>query len=52
MAEISRPQLVSRDIVLKLLTEEETKRVSMAETQAGLADGADYLDLDHLDKGL
>lgn len=47
-----RSELVSRDSVLKLLTNEETARVSMAETKSGLADGADYIDLDHLDKGV
>ena len=35
-----------------LLTDEETGMVSNAQTARGLADGADYIDLEHHDQGV
>lgn len=52
MTDATQRDLVSRDAVLKLLTDEETGRVSTAETRTALVDGADYVDLGHLDKGV
>jgi hypothetical protein len=43
---------VTRDSVLKLLSDDEVARVSTAETAARLADGDEYLDLEHLDQGV
>jgi hypothetical protein len=43
---------VTRDSVLKLLSDDEVARVSTAETAARLADGDEYLDLEHLDYGV
>jgi hypothetical protein len=37
--------------ILKLLSDEETARVSTAEAASGLIEGAEYLDLEHLDQG-
>lgn len=48
----TRFEFVSRDAVLKLLTDEETTRVSTAETRTALAEGAEYLDLEQLDQGV
>ncbi len=52
MTDQTRSELASRDTVLKLLSDEETARVSNAESKAVLADGADFVDLEHLDKGI
>lgn len=52
MTDATQRDLVSRDAVLKLLTDEETARVSTAETKSALVDGADYVDLGHLGKGV
>jgi hypothetical protein len=47
-----RAQYVSRDSVLKLLSDEEVARVSTAETATRLVDGEEYLDLERLDLGI
>ena len=47
-----RAGYVTRDSILKLLSDEEIARVSTAETAAGLAEGDEYLDLEHLDQGV
>ena len=41
-----------RDTILGLLSDEETARVSTAEGVSGLTEGAEYLDLEHLDQGV
>jgi hypothetical protein len=46
-----RLEYVTRDSLLKLLSDEELARVSMAET-ATLADGDEYIDLHHLGHGV
>jgi hypothetical protein len=51
-SEPMRSELASREAVLKLLSDEETARVSMAETKTVLAEGSDYVDLEHLEKGV
>lgn len=43
---------VTRDALLKLLSDDEVASVSSAETAAQLADGEEYLDLHNLDKGI
>lgn len=52
MSEQDRKELVTRATMLNLLSDEETNRVSTAESQSALAVGSDYIDLDHLDKGV
>lgn len=47
-----RADYVTRDAVLKLLSDEEAARVSTAETADRLADGDEYLDLTDLDRGV
>jgi hypothetical protein len=41
-----------RDTILGLLSDEETARVSTAEGVSGLTEGAEFLDLEHLDRGV
>ena len=48
----NRNQYVSRDRILKLLTNDEVARVSTAETAASLGEGEDFLDLERLDRGV
>lgn len=45
-------QYVTRDSILKMLSEEEVDRVSTAETAVRLADGDEYVDLEELDRGV
>jgi hypothetical protein len=48
----TRKEYVTRDAILKLLSDEEIARVGMAETAAGLADGDEYVDLEGPDRGV
>ena len=48
----TRNAYVTRDTILKLLSDEEIARVSTAETASGLADGEEYLDLERLSEGV
>jgi hypothetical protein len=43
---------VSRESVLKMLSDDEVASVSTAETAARLLDGEEYLDLEQLDRGV
>ena len=52
MADTKRASEVARDAILKLLSDAETARVSTAEGSSGLVEGAEYLDLEHLDQGV
>ena len=52
MTDTKRTEYVARDTILKLLSNEEIAKVSMAETASGLTAGAEYLDLEHLDRGV
>jgi hypothetical protein len=52
MTSPTKSEFASRDTVLKLLSDEETARVSTAESNKSLADGVDYVDLEQLDKGV
>ena len=45
-------QYVTRDSILKMLSEEEVDRVSTAETAVRLADGDEYVDLEQLGRGV
>jgi hypothetical protein len=48
----NRTEYVTRDVILKLLSDDEVARVSSAETAARLSDGDEYLDLEHLGQGV
>ena len=52
MTDAKRAEQVARDMILKLLSNEETARVSTAEAAARLTEGEEYLDLEHLDQGI
>lgn len=47
-----RSDYLMRDAIMKLLSDEEVARVSTAETLAALVDGDEFLDLEHLDRGV
>jgi len=47
-----RTEYVTRDSILKLLSDEEIARVSMAETAARLSDGDEYVDLEQIEQGV
>lgn len=52
MSETQRAHYVSRDAILKLMSNDEIAKVSTAEAAAGLKAGDEYLDLEHLDQGI
>ena len=52
MSDAERREQVTRDSILKLLSDEENARVSTAETASGLIEGEEYLDLEDLDQGV
>jgi hypothetical protein len=47
-----RSAYVTRESILKLLSDDEVAKVSTAETASGLEAGDEYLDLEHLDRGV
>lgn len=47
-----RIEYVTRDRILKLLTDDDISRVTMAETAECLSDGDEYVDLEELDQGV
>lgn len=47
-----RPEYITRDTILKLLSDEEIARVSTAEAAIQLADGEEYVDLEEPDQGV
>ena len=47
-----RTQLVGRENILKLLSDEEIAAASTADSTSGPADGREYLDLEDLDQGI
>lgn len=47
-----RNELVTRDTIIELLSDNEIGSVSTAETALRLAEGEEYLDLEHLDQGV
>ena len=52
MTVAERADQTARDTILKLLSDEESAKVSSAEGSAGLAQGEEYVDLEHLDRGI
>jgi hypothetical protein len=52
MTVAERTEYVTRDTILKLLSDEEIAKVSNAETAYALTEGSEYLDLEHLEKGV
>jgi len=52
MHSAARATHLTRDGLLKLLSDDEVASVNLAETSALLAEGDEYLDLAHLDKGV
>lgn len=52
MSGSTRDELSARNSIMMLLTDEETARVSTAEASGNLADGSEFLDLDHLERGV
>ena len=47
-----KTEYITRDSVLKLLSDEEVAKVSTAETAVYLSAGDEYLDLENLDRGV
>jgi hypothetical protein len=52
MNKITKTEYVTRDSILKLLSDDEVASVSTAETADRLADGDEFVDMRHLDKGV
>jgi hypothetical protein len=52
MTTSERTAYVTRDTILKLLSDDEVAKVSNAEAASGLINGAEFLDLEHLDQGV
>ena len=52
MSGSTRNELSARNSIMMLLTDEETARVSTAEASGTLADGSEFLDLEHLERGV
>jgi hypothetical protein len=48
----NRSEYVTRDTILKLLSDGEMAKLSLAETATGLADGDEYIDLEQLSQGV
>jgi hypothetical protein len=51
MKDEKRTEYVTRDAILKLLSDDEVAKVSTAEA-ASLTEGEEYLDLEHLEQGV
>lgn len=47
-----RAAYITRDTIMRLLSDEEVARVSTAETEAHLTDGDKYIDLEKPDQGV
>lgn len=52
MSNSTRDELSARNSIMKLLSDEETARVSTAEAGANLVEGSEFLDLEHLERGI
>lgn len=52
MSEAERAEYVTRDSILKMLSNDEVDRVTTSETAVRLADGEEYVDLSQLDLGV
>jgi hypothetical protein len=51
-ANANRETLLTRENILKLLSDDEVAAVSTAETIIRFKEGEEYLDLEHLDRGV
>jgi len=47
-----RNDYITRDTILKLLSDAEVSAVATAETAARLTDGDEFIDLEHFDRGV
>ena len=52
MSDDKKTAYVTRDSIQKLLSHDELAKVSSAEDAKRLADGDEFIDLEHLDKGV
>jgi hypothetical protein len=52
MQKQTRSEYLTRDRILKLLSDQEVASVATAETAESLTDGDEYLDLDRLHEGV
>ena len=52
MSGSTREVLSARNASMLLLTDEENARVTTAEAGASLADGLEFIDLEHLERGV
>ena len=52
MSGSTRDELSARNSIMMLLTDEENIRVTTAEAGASLADGSEFVDLEHLERGI
>lgn len=52
MSASARDELSARNFIMMLLSDEETARVTTAEAGASLVEGSEFLDLDHLERGI
>ena len=48
----SKAELLTRDAILMLLSDDEVASVSTSETALSLPDGAEYVDLEQLERGV
>ncbi len=52
MSTSPRNELSVRNSIVMLLTDEENARVTTAEAGASLVEGSEFLDLEHLERGI
>ena len=52
MSNLRESAYITRDDILKMLSDDEVAHVSTAETSERLEEGAEYLDLEHLELGV
>ena len=48
----NKAELLTREAIMKLLSDEEVASVSTSETAPNLPDGTEYLDLEQLERGV
>jgi hypothetical protein len=52
MSNEERVELTARNTIMKILTNDEVAKVSTSEAAQNIAEGGEYLDLKHLEKGI
>ncbi len=52
MSTSARDELSARNSIMMLLSDEETARVTTAEAGPSLVEGSEFLDLEHLERGI